>query len=354
MAGSVASINGQLLLFHGSSLADGCITVAVTTDTEQFRGNVNARIGTRDPVRNHRSLRRRPPPRAPAVVREAGLAGLHRRLVGRDRWDRRVHAIGPGRGVDAEPPAGDGHHPRLYPRPGPVGPERRRHGRSRPGPVRLRAGHVVQRDRGALERHRVHRALQAGPGHHPLPEGRPWPGRRSTRPTRRSSTWVPPGAVRSRAAPPSSWPPCAPACSAWPGGRPTAPSSTGCRPTTWPRSSPTWVPGKDIAARIFVCPVRGHRYGAGHRPAHDRRLPQCGGVRPVPPLVGTGRSVAAHVVGVAGGGPERRPGRHPRRGGRRLDRARVRSRVPRPHPALRGQRGDHPGHRAHSLRGRSG
>ena len=106
--------------------------------------------------------------------------GLHRRVVGGDRRARRSHPAGPGRGLGSRPAAGGGHPPRLHPGSGAAGPERGGHGRGRPGPVHPGHRHLVGRDRAPLERRGLRRALQAGPGHHPVPavgagrrEGRP-------------------------------------------------------------------------------------------------------------------------------------------------------------------------------------
>ena len=55
--------------------------------------------------------------------------------------------------------------------------------------------------------------------------------------------------------PASTWPRCGPACCGWRGARPTGPSSTGCRPTTSTTVVPEVGAGKDIVARIFVCPT---------------------------------------------------------------------------------------------------
>ncbi len=245
------------------------------------------------------------------MVRTAGGARLHRRVERRDRRVRRAHATGAGRGVDTQAPAGGGHYPRLHPGAGPDGPERSVGGRGGPRALLLRAGHVLQRDRGTLERHRVLRALQASPGHPPLPARRPRrrEGRRGLRDVH--CPWIPPGS---------------------PGGEPSAHllgrSATGHAPAgrrggrrrhhqlvvgrrRGHCGSPRWT-GQGHRRPDLCLPHRGRGDGPGRRPAHDRRLSQRGGVRPVPPVVGSRRPAATHVVGLAGRGPKGRPGRHPR------------------------------------------
>ena len=122
--------------------------------------------------------------------------------------------------------------PVVHPRAGHARPVRRLAGRRRAGTGRVRHRHVVQRDRRAVERHPVHRAVQEDPRHGPLPARRAQrregeAGLRHVRGQRASSSASSRSSSRR-----SSWPHCARACCAWPVERATAPSSTGSGRTT--------------------------------------------------------------------------------------------------------------------------
>ena len=136
-------------------------SVAITADP--------AERTPRGPLGNHAPAAGNGPRRTARDRRRAARPRLHRRLVGRGQRHRCVHAPDPGRAVVRRVAPGHGHRPRLHPRAGRAGDERRDAGRPRAGPLRVRHRHLVPGHRGAVERDRVCPALPARPGHAAVP-----------------------------------------------------------------------------------------------------------------------------------------------------------------------------------------
>ena len=194
-----------------------------------------------------------------------------------------------------------------------------------------------------LERHRVRRALQAGPGHHPLPASAPWPARRSTR---AYDTFT----VRGfRLARPVEHPPPIFLAALRPGDAPAG--RTGGRRGDHQLAvgrgrgdgRPRARGGHPGGGPDLRLPDRGRRDGPGHRPPDDRRLPQRRRLRRIPPVAGRGPELepmwAAGRRGTAKGALAAIPDevvdalRGPR----------IVRRVPGAHRPVRGQRRRHPG-----------
>ena len=199
-----------------------------------------------------------------------------------------------------------------------------------PGHFTFGLGHLVRRDRVALERRALHRAVQAGAGHHRLPAG--GPGRREGRHGLRHlrGPGLPAGPARVEHPPPIFL------AALRPGMLRLAGRAADGVIINWLSADDvaTVTPelGADIpvAARIFVIPSE----DADMCRAIGRRMITAylnvGVYAEFHRWLGRGEALERHVAPVEGGGPQGRPGRRARRGGRRPHRPRLLRRVPRP------------------------